>query len=295
MDSHWSNVLASYTDPIFLTFFALEMFIKFIAFGLFRRTLTSSELPGQSDTYYKSATGYFRDLWNYLDFVVVVFGFLATIPSIPNVSAIRVVRVLRPLRAVKRIPEMRLLVSVLLLSIVAIARVALILSIFFVIFGIGGVSLFQGVLRQRCFNIITGEEEDSGRVCSTTGWGLYSCPTGFDCKPDSQNPFFGIVSFDSFPDALLQIFQTITLATWSEVLYPLMDSVSPFVFIYFFLLILLISFFALNLMLAAIEDTFSDEQEKVSSEQESLEAIEAVQHREDRLKKLAEVCSPVVT
>eukprot|EP00466_Bigelowiella_natans_P014923 jgi/Bigna1/51621/estExt_Genewise1Plus.C_20062 len=97
-----------------------------------------------ADHYYETSSGYFRDSWNYIDFVVVVFGTLAAIPSLPNISAIRVIRVLRPLRAVKRVPSLRVLVSVLLQSVVAVARVAVILSLLFIVFGIAGVNLFQG-------------------------------------------------------------------------------------------------------------------------------------------------------
>ena len=276
---HWSNKAAAVIDPIFLTFFVIEMVVKMFAFGFIRRTLTEEELPNMPVDYYKADTGYFMDGWNYLDFVVVVFGLLGAVPSVPNVSAIRAIRVLRPLRAVKRIPELRILVTVLLKSVVAVARVALILSLFFAFFGIAGVALFQGVLRQRCYDDATGlqlDTDDADRVCSTTSAGLFQCPSGFTCKAQAANLYYGVVSFDTFPDALLQIFQTITMATWSNLLYPLMDGVSPIgAFIYFFLIILLISFFALNLMLAAIEDTFNEEKDKAESEAAEEQAKEA--------------------
>jgi len=287
-DDHWTNVVTTYTDPIFLTVFVLEMILKMMAFGLLRRTLTQEQLPKMPKQYYSMDPGYFMDGWNYIDFIVVLFGIVATIPGMPNVTAIRVIRVLRPLRAVKRIPALRVLVSVLLLSVVAIARVALILSLLFFIFGIAGVTLFGGVLHQRCFDS-NGMTLEGDRVCSTTSAGLFQCPNGYSCKADAGNPFFGVVSFDDFPSALLQIFQTITMASWSNILYALMDGVSPFVFIYFFLLILLISFFALNLMLAAIEDTFSERQKEAEEEQKEeqkkiQEAVEANQRKSMELK-----------
>ena len=57
---------------------------------------------------------YLRDGWNWLDFIVVVTGWLESVEGIPNVSLLRVFRVLRPLRALTRFPAMRTLVQVLI-------------------------------------------------------------------------------------------------------------------------------------------------------------------------------------
>eukprot|EP00466_Bigelowiella_natans_P004329 jgi/Bigna1/69667/fgenesh1_pg.9_\ len=255
-ETHWEVKVSRILDPIFLSIFIIEMFLKILALGLWRETKSEEELPGMPEEYYASSPGYFRDGWNYIDFVVVVFGCLGAIPSVPNVSAIRVVRVLRPLRAVKRVPQLRALVTVLLYSVAAIGRVSLVLSLLLFFFGITGVTLFKGILRQRCFDDASGETLPLDRICSLTSAGLFQCPHGSTCKPEAGNPFYGVVSFDDFPSALLQIFQTITMSGWGSILHTVMDGVSPFVWFYFFFLILLVSFFALNLMLAAIKDAF---------------------------------------
>lgn len=181
-EDHWEYRVSKILDPIFLAIFILEMIIKMIAFGFVRATLTAETLPNMPDVYYESSPGYFRDPWNYIDFTVVVFGCLSAMPGIPNVSAIRVVRVLRPLRAVKRVPQLKELVTVLLFSVIAIGRVALLLSLLLFIFTIAGISLFQGILRQRCFNDATEELLENDRVCSMTSAGLYQCPSGYTCK-----------------------------------------------------------------------------------------------------------------
>lgn len=50
---------------------------------------------------------YLRDGWNWMDFVVVVIGWIELVPEIPNLRGLRTLRVLRPLRSINAIPSMR--------------------------------------------------------------------------------------------------------------------------------------------------------------------------------------------
>ena len=52
--------------------------------------------------------------WNYLDFVVVVVGYLGLLPSVGNVSAIRIFRVLRALRTLTLVPSLNVIVRAML-------------------------------------------------------------------------------------------------------------------------------------------------------------------------------------
>ena len=55
----------------------------------------------------------------------------------------------------------------------------------------------------------------------------------------------------------LTIFQCITMEGWSEIMYTAMDAKGYVVsYIYFFAVMLLGSFFALNLLLAVLEEAF---------------------------------------
>jgi len=77
-------------ETVFTLLFTLEMLIKMIGFGLV-----------------DSEHGYFRDAWNWLDFVIVVEGLMELFASDglgANLSAIRSVRALRPLRSITRLP-----------------------------------------------------------------------------------------------------------------------------------------------------------------------------------------------
>ena len=60
---------------------------------------------------------YFRDGWNWLDFLVVFSG-LSEITSMPNVpvKGMRAFRVIRPLRSIRQFPRLRKLISGLISS-----------------------------------------------------------------------------------------------------------------------------------------------------------------------------------
>lgn len=57
--------------------------------------------------------------------------------------------------------------------------------------------------------------------------------------------------------AILEVFRVMTLGGWVDVMYNYMDSTGVIAVIYFPLLIVLGSFFLLNLFLAVIMESFS--------------------------------------
>lgn len=71
-------------ELVFQLLFTVELVLKVLALGLALH-------PG----------AYLRDSWNWIDFVVVLIGWLAYIPSISNVSVIRSFRIFRPLRCAR--------------------------------------------------------------------------------------------------------------------------------------------------------------------------------------------------
>lgn len=95
---------------------------------------------------------YLRDMWNWLDFLVVVVGWLTLSGATSSgASALRSIRVLRPLRTITRVRGMKVLVSSIITSIPSLANVFFLCLFFFTIFGIMGLQLFAGTLRNRCF------------------------------------------------------------------------------------------------------------------------------------------------
>ena len=74
---------------------------------------------------------------------------------------------------------------------------------------------------------------DHVRICSPTGRGGYTCPSGLTCGSPIQygislkddgvhnDPYvdFGIVSYDNFAQALLGVFYTLTGENWTSLMY----------------------------------------------------------------------------
>ena len=87
----------------------------------------------------------------------------------------------------------------------------------------------------------------------TGGSGL-KCPMGQYCAWEERRnlPNFGITSFDNMGWAWLTIFQCISMEGWTEVMYHTMDAVSVWSWVYYVLIIILGSFFAVNLALAVL-------------------------------------------
>ena len=97
---------------------------------------------------------YLRDMWNWLDFLVVVVGWLTLSGATSGgAAALRSIRVLRPLRTITRVRGMKVLVSSIITSIPSLANVFFLCLFFFTIFGIMGLQLFAGTLRNRCFTM----------------------------------------------------------------------------------------------------------------------------------------------
>mmetsp|Transcript_59235 Transcript_59235/g.105254 ORF Transcript_59235/g.105254 Transcript_59235/m.105254 type:complete len:1938 (-) Transcript_59235:102-5915(-) len=120
-------------DRILLGFFALELILKVIAFGFF-----------------VDSTSYMRDMWNWLDFVVVVTGIMEQLEVGGGIGFLRLFRILRPLRSLNAVPQMKVLVNTVLSSIPRLGNVSIMGIFLFLIFGILGVSLLNGIFFRSC-------------------------------------------------------------------------------------------------------------------------------------------------
>ena len=127
---------------------------------------------------------YLRDVWNWLDFTVVVSGWVASVLArelsgdsndLSAISALRAIRVLRPLRTINRVPGMKVLVRSLLGAIPAMASVLLLCGFIFLVFGIIGVQLFAGALHDRCHDELVVGLSVHARAC------LREQPAADDC------------------------------------------------------------------------------------------------------------------
>ncbi|XP_023037062.1 uncharacterized protein LOC6652900 isoform X1 [Drosophila willistoni] len=78
------------------------------------------------------------------------------------------------------------------------------------------------------------------------------------CQPSFENPFQGTISFDNIGMAWVAIFLVISLEGWTDIMYYVQDAHSFWDWIYFVLLIVIGSFFMINLCLVVIATQFSE-------------------------------------
>ena len=249
-------------EIFFLSAFSVEMVLKIFAFGFIG---------------HKGA--YLRNPWNVIDFLIVLLSYLALIPGFGNYTALRTLRVLRPLRSMNAIPPLKTIVQGLLYSVIELVNVLLLMGFIFTIFGIVAVQLWMGVLRNRCQHDETEnilEEYYCTDVNNTLG-GLRGrhCPVGYSCR-QIANPNYGFTSFDNILWAFLVIIQVITLEGWGLIMFAVMDAWGWPAAIYFVLLILVGSYFVLNLALAVINHEFIEAKERILREDEQAAREEAV-------------------
>ncbi|KAF7265662.1 hypothetical protein GWI33_020746 [Rhynchophorus ferrugineus] len=78
------------------------------------------------------------------------------------------------------------------------------------------------------------------------------------CSDNNPNPFQNTISFDNIGLAWIAIFLVISLEGWTEIMYYVQDGHSFWDWIYFVLLIVIGSFFMINLCLVVIATQFSE-------------------------------------
>ncbi|XP_069875997.1 voltage-dependent T-type calcium channel subunit alpha-1H isoform X2 [Dipodomys merriami] len=117
------------------------------------------------------------------------------------------------------------------------------------------------------------------RVQCTLGWEAYGQPQAEAggaarnacinwnqyynvCRSGDFNPHNGAINFDNIGYAWIAIFQVITLEGWVDIMYYVMDAHSFYNFIYFILLIIVGSFFMINLCLVVIATQFSETKQR---------------------------------
>ncbi|XP_055955076.1 voltage-dependent T-type calcium channel subunit alpha-1G-like [Patella vulgata] len=108
-----------------------------------------------------------------------------------------------------------------------------------------------------------------GRMCNDTAQPFsnntptpYSCVNWNQyytkCDAGDRNPFLGAISFDNIGFAWVAIFQVISLESWVNIMYYVQDAHSFWDWAYFVALIVIGSFFMINLCLVVIATQFSE-------------------------------------
>uniref|UniRef100_A0A669NXI6 Voltage-dependent L-type calcium channel subunit alpha n=1 Tax=Phasianus colchicus TaxID=9054 RepID=A0A669NXI6_PHACC len=279
-DSNSTNHNLEKVEYAFLIIFTVETFLKIIAYGLLLHP-----------------NAYVRNGWNLLDFVIVVVGLFSVIleqltketeggshsggkPGGFDVKALRAFRVLRPLRLVSGVPSLQVVLNSIIKAMVPLLHIALLVLFVIIIYAIIGLELFIGKMHKSCFLIDSVEEDPA--PCAFSGNGRQCVMNGTECKGGWVGPNGGITNFDNFAFAMLTVFQCITMEGWTDVLYWVNDAIGcEWPWIYFVSLIILGSFFVLNLVLGVLSGEFSKEREKAKARGDFQKLREKQQLEED--------------
>ncbi|XP_057660012.1 voltage-dependent calcium channel type A subunit alpha-1 isoform X46 [Diorhabda carinulata] len=249
------------TENYFLGIFCVEASLKILALG-----------------FVLHRGSYLRNVWNIMDFFVVLTGSM-TVFAEANVDVdlrmLRSFRVLRPLKLVSRIPSLQVVLKSIIKAMAPLLQIGLLVLFAIVIFAIIGLEFYSGALHKTCYSLYNIEEivkeGDEEVPCNTDNetqarlQGSNWCRDGNSvCLERWQGPNNGITSFDNIGFAMLTVFQCITMEGWTAILYWMNDAIgSMFNWIYFVPLIVLGSFFMLNLVLGVLSGEFSNERIRV--------------------------------
>uniref|UniRef100_A0AAQ4PKN1 Voltage-dependent calcium channel alpha-1 subunit IQ domain-containing protein n=1 Tax=Gasterosteus aculeatus aculeatus TaxID=481459 RepID=A0AAQ4PKN1_GASAC len=237
------------TEPYFIGIFCFEAGIKLLALGF---------------VFHKGS--YLRNGWNVMDFIVVLSGILATAGAHMNIPVdlrtLRAVRVLRPLKLVSGIPSLQIVLKSIMKAMIPLLQIGLLLFFAILMFAIIGLEFYSGKLHQTCLP----SDALLGTPLAKIGARLRKCPDMYDCNDTWIGPNDGITQFDNILFAVLTVFQCITMEGWTAVLYNTNDALGmTWNWMYFIPLIIIGSFFVLNLVLGVLSGEFAKERERVEN------------------------------
>ncbi|XP_061901109.1 dihydropyridine-sensitive L-type skeletal muscle calcium channel subunit alpha-1-like [Entelurus aequoreus] len=285
-DSNNTNSNLESLEYLFLLIFSVECFLKIIAYGFLFH-----------------ADAYLRNCWNILDFVCVSVGlFTVVVDAINHISgveaavgekgggfdmkALRAFRVLRPLRLVSGVPSLQVVMNSILKSMLPLFHIALLVFFMVTIYSIMGLELFKCKMHKTCYykgsDIVATEENEKPAPCAQAGNGRRCTINGTECRAGWPGPNNGITHFDNLGFSMLTVYQCITTQGWTDVLYWVNDAIGmEWPWIFFTTLILVGSYFVLNLVLGVLSGEFTKEREKAKSRGEFQKLRETQQLDED--------------
>ncbi|NXE69920.1 CAC1E protein, partial [Calcarius ornatus] len=250
------NKVLRYFDYVFTGVFTFEMVIKMIDQGLILQD-----------------GSYFRDLWNILDFIVVVGALVAFALAtnkgrdIKTIKSLRVLRVLRPLKTIKRLPKLKAVFDCVVTSLKNVFNILIVYKLFMFIFAVIAVQLFKGK-----FFYCTDSSKDTQKDCIGNYVDHEKNKMEVKCREWKRHEFH----YDNIIWALLTLFTVSTGEGWPQVLQHSVDvteedrgpsrsnrmEMSIFYVVYF----VVFPFFFVNIFVALIIITFQEQGDKMMEE-----------------------------
>uniref|UniRef100_A0A8C7UF09 Sodium channel protein n=1 Tax=Oncorhynchus mykiss TaxID=8022 RepID=A0A8C7UF09_ONCMY len=245
---------------------------------------------------------YFRDPWNWLDFILISMTYLTEFVDLGNVSVFRMFHVLRALKIITVIPGLKTIVGTLIMSVKKLADVMIITVFCLAVFAMIGLQMFMGNLKQKCVDwsllcfppanhyflpgmldpLLCGNASDAG-----------ICPEGYTCMKAGGNPNYGYTSYDNFGWAYLALIQLMTQDFWENLLQLTLRSAGKTYMIFFVVVIFLCSFYLINLILAVVAIAHAEQNEATRAEAKEKEAeyamimVQLKERREAEVKEVA--------
>ncbi|XP_052759343.1 voltage-dependent T-type calcium channel subunit alpha-1G [Galleria mellonella] len=261
----------SSANYVFTAVFAVEMFIKVVASGMFY-----------------GPEAYFTSGWNIMDGSLVIISIIDLLMSLVSESSprifgilrvFRLLRSLRPLRVINRAPGLKLVVQTLLSSLRPIGNIVLICCTFFIIFGILGVQLFKGAFF----------------YCE--GANIKNVKNKSDCLAIEGNVWVNRkYNFDDLGKALMSLFVLSSRDGWVNIMYTGLDAVgvdqqpivnySEWRLLYFIAFILLVGFFVLNMFVGVVVENFHRCREEQEKEERVRRAAKRALQMEKKRRKM---------
>ncbi|KXJ13131.1 Voltage-dependent P/Q-type calcium channel subunit alpha-1A [Exaiptasia diaphana] len=192
-----------------------------------------------------------------------------------TLKVLRAARVLRPLKIVSGIPSLQVVMKTIWRAMVPLLQILVLILFVIVIYAIVGLELLKGRFHYTCYNDLNQEAIDKTysppKICggdlSTSG---RPCPSNYTCKRNDivwPGPNKGITNFDNIFLSMLTVFQCITMEGWTDIMYHSYDArdynnrlLTSTIYIS---LIMIGSFFMLNLVLGVLSGEFAKERERV--------------------------------
>nr|CDS16897.1 voltage dependent L type calcium channel subunit [Echinococcus granulosus] len=304
-DSNGTNSILEKVENVFIVIFTIECLLKIVALGFVMH-------PG---AYLRNGWNILDFTIVCLGLLQPLLQRMLDRSGV-DVKALRAFRVLRPLRLVSGLPSLQVVLNAIIRAMVPLLHIALLVIFVITMYAIVGLELFSGKLHATCYDIYTGEIMDNPTPCSLGRQG-HICKFPFVCHDFRPNmtkaaiaerrvivanmsadpyaftgfiklperwpgPNYGITNFDNLAASMLTVFQCVTMEGWTNVLYWMNDSQGmEWPFLYFVSLIIIGSFFVMNLVLGVLSGEFSKEREKAKKRGKYQKAREQMQFAED--------------
>ena len=209
----------------------------------------------------------------------------------------RIPRVLRSLKFAYTYKKMKGFFECFIESIKRLFNVFLFLTFIIFLFSCIGLHEYGGDLYSRCrfteqpINGVWQIDVEIERFCNAFGQGDYDCPHGLYCGnpsmydlslnnenyTDNEKAGYGLINFDNAATSMLTSFTVITLDGWVEAMYNFEDSDGTIsARIFFPSLVFIGAFFALNLIVAEIVETFQHLREQEVKLLDSIEDVDDI-------------------